>query len=220
MRPQVRSSLYSPAMRRLIEGHRPEERYATLMHGAPAYDDLSRAQYANLKLSLPADALARIDRSSMAVGLEARQPLLDHRLVEFAARIPPRLRVRQGTGKWLLKRALEPYLPKDMLYRPEHTAIAPLNAGFRTSLGHEAAALAFGSSLTTLGWFDPAAIGRIAADHRSGRADHGRLLWQLLMLDRSLQRLFGLGAPSSYRASTKYNPSGGALKPSAARSRA
>ena len=111
-------------------------------------------------------------------------------------------------------------MPKEMLYRPENRAIAPLSAGFRTSLGNEAAALARGSSLTALDWFDPAAIGRIAADHRAGRADHGRLLWQLLMLERSLQRLFGLGGSSSYSASTKYRPSGGALKPSAARSRA
>jgi asparagine synthase (glutamine-hydrolysing) len=67
----------------------------------------------------------------------------------------------------------------------------------------EAEAVGRGSALAELGWFDEAAIARIAAAHRSGRADHGRLLWQLIMLDRSLQRMFGLGTSSGYVAAAK-----------------
>ena len=73
---------------------------------APARDALSRAQYADLKIWLPGDILTKVDRTSMAVSLEAREPLLDHRLVEFAARLPAELRLRGGAGKWLMKRAL------------------------------------------------------------------------------------------------------------------
>lgn len=217
--PALRSRLYSPAMRNLLRGHRAEERYLAAMRNAPADDALSRAQYADLKIWLPGDILTKVDRTSMAVSLEAREPLLDHRLIEFAARVPPRFRLRGGEGKWLMKRALEPYLPKDILYRPKMGFVTPISAWFRGPLAAEAAAVAQGSALAELGWFDSGEIARVAAEHRSGRVEHGRLLWQLLMLEKSLQRLFGLGT-SSYSASTKYRPSGGALKPRAARSRA
>jgi asparagine synthase (glutamine-hydrolysing) len=96
--------------------------------------------------------------------------------------------------------------------------VTPISAWFRGPLADTADAIARSSALAELGWFNESAIARIASEHRSGRADHGRLLWQLLMLDKSLQRIFGLGG--SYVASTKYSPSGGALKPRAARSRA
>lgn len=217
--PALRSRLYSPAMRSLLGGHQAEERYLAAMRNAPADDPLSRAQYADLKIWLPGDILTKVDRTSMAVSLEAREPLLDHRLIEFAARVPARFRLRGGEGKWLMKRALEPYLPKAILYRPKMGFVTPISAWFRGPLAAEAAAVAQGSALAELGWFDSGAIARVAAEHRTGRVEHGRLLWQLLMLEKSLQRLFGLGT-SSYSASTKYRPSGGALKPRAARSRA
>jgi asparagine synthase (glutamine-hydrolysing) len=80
----------------------------------------------------------------------------------------------------------------------------PVSAWFRGPLADQAAAIARSPAFAELGWLDPAAIARAASDHRSGRVEHGRLLWQLLMLDRSLQRLFGFGASSSgYSASTK-----------------
>jgi asparagine synthase (glutamine-hydrolysing) len=162
----------------------------------------------------------------MAVSLEAREPLLDHRLVEFAASLPPHFRLRGGTGKWLMKKSLERHLPHEILYRRKMGFVTPISAWFRGPLADAADAIARSSALAELGWFNEAAIARIASEHRAGRADygavfrgdHGRLLWQLLMLDKSLQRIFGLGG--SYAASTKYSPSGGALKPRAARSRA
>jgi asparagine synthase (glutamine-hydrolysing) len=130
------------------------------------------------------------------------------------------MRLRGGSGKWLMKKSLERYLPHEILHRRKMGFVTPISAWFRGPLAAEAEAVARGSALAELGWFDETAIARIAADHRSGKAEHGRLLWQLLMLDKSLQRLFGLGASPSYTASTKYSPSGGALKPRAARSRA
>jgi len=219
-RAPTRALIYRDGFRRSLAGHRAEDRYVRTMRAAPANDALSRAQYADLKIWLPGDILTKVDRTSMAVSLEAREPLLDHRLVEFAARLPANMRLRGGTGKWLMKKALEPHLPREILYRPKMGFVTPISAWFRGALAEEGAAIARGSALAELGWFDEPAIARLAADHRSGRADHGRLLWQLLMLDRSLQRLFGLGRSSGYSASTKYSPSGGALNPSAARSRA
>lgn len=188
-----------PALRRRVftaplHGHDAEARYVRTMAEAPARDALSRAQYADLKIWLPGDILTKVDRASMAVSLEAREPLLDHRLVEFAARLPARLRLRGGTGKWLLKRALEDKLPHDILHRPKMGFVTPISSWFRGPLADAAGRIAHGSALAETGWFDADVIGGLAAAHRTGSADHGRLLWQLLMLDRSLGRLFGLGA--------------------------
>jgi asparagine synthase (glutamine-hydrolysing) len=190
----IRSSIYSVNFKRVLGSYRAERRYVETMAGAPANDSLSRAQYADLKIWLPGDILTKVDRTSMAVGLEAREPLLDHRLVEFAARVPAGMRLRGGSGKWLMKKALGRYLPDEVLHRTKMGFVTPVSAWFRGPLAGEAAAIAHSPALAELGWFDSAAIARLAAAHRSGRAEHGRLLWQLLMLDKSLQRLFGFGA--------------------------
>jgi asparagine synthase (glutamine-hydrolysing) len=193
-REPIRSSLYTAIHKRLLDGHRAETRYAKAMANAPAGDSLSRAQYADLKIWLPGDILTKVDRTSMAVSLEAREPLLDHRLVEFAARVPAGMRLRGGSGKWLMKRALGRYLPDEVLHRTKMGFVTPISAWFRGPLAGEAAGIAHSPALAELGWFKPDVIARLAAAHRSGREEHGRLLWQLLMLDKSLQRLFGFGA--------------------------
>ncbi|MGE4323014.1 MAG: XrtA/PEP-CTERM system amidotransferase [Sphingobium sp.] len=188
----LRQRLFTADMRAGLAGHRAEDRYVRTMADAPARDPLDRAQYADIRHWLPGDILTKTDRMSMAVGLEAREPLLDHRLVEFAARLPVSLRIRGNSGKYLLKKAMEPYLPQDILYRPKMGFVTPISAWFRGALAGEASAVAGGSALARTGWFDTKLLGRLAADHRSGLSDHGRLLWQLVMLDKALGRLFGL----------------------------
>jgi asparagine synthase (glutamine-hydrolysing) len=189
--PALRARLFSDAAKRELGGYRAEERYIRTMRDAPARDPLDRAQYADIQHWLPGDILAKVDRTSMAVSLEAREPLLDHRLIEFAATLPVSMRIRRGEGKWLMKKAMERYLPRDILYRPKMGFVTPVSAWFRGPLAEESTALARARTLTQSGWFDHRAIAALAADHRAGRADHGRTLWQLLMLDRSLKRLFG-----------------------------
>jgi asparagine synthase (glutamine-hydrolysing) len=189
--PELRHALYSKAARTLLGDHAAERRYVETMRAAPARDGLDRAQYADIRHWLPGDILTKMDRTSMAVGLEAREPLLDHRLVEFAATLPPSLRIRRAQGKWLMKRALEPWLPREILYRPKMGFVTPISAWFRTALADEAAGLARSPVLAGTGWFDARTIARLADDHRAGRAEHGRTLWQLVMLERSLARLFG-----------------------------
>ncbi|MEO5867836.1 MAG: XrtA/PEP-CTERM system amidotransferase [Sphingomonas sp.] len=189
--PALRGMLFSAEAKRALGGHRAEDRYVRSMLDAPARDALDRAQYADFQHWLPGDILTKADRTSMAVSLEAREPLLDYKLVEFAASLPADMRLRRGQGKWLMKRAMRRYLPHEILYRPKMGFVTPVGAWFRGSLAGEAAALANSRTLVGLGWFDPAAIARLAADHHAGRADHGRTLWQLVMLDRSMERLFG-----------------------------
>ncbi|CAN5116881.1 amidotransferase 1, exosortase A system-associated [soil metagenome] len=189
----TRQRLYSDAMKAALGGHRAEDRYVAAMKQAPARDPLDRAQYADMKIWLPGDILTKTDRMSMAVGLEAREPLLDHRLMEFAGRLPVNLRIHGNSGKYLMKKAMESYLPQDILYRPKMGFVTPVSAWFRGALAGEAAAIAGGSALARTGWFDQKALARAAADHKAGLADNGRLLWQLVMLDKALGRVFGLG---------------------------
>ena len=189
--PEQRARLFSPEARAKLGGYRAEERWVATMRAAPARDPLDRAQYADLKRWLPGDILVKADRTSMAVSLEAREPLLDHRLVEFAATLPPSLRLRGGEGKWLMKQALRPYLPRDILRRPKQGFVIPVSAWFRGPLAGEAAALARSKTLNDTGWFDLPHLARLAEEHRAGRAGHGRTLWQFVMLERSLKLLFG-----------------------------
>ncbi|WNO52794.1 XrtA/PEP-CTERM system amidotransferase [Stakelama saccharophila] len=188
-RPAVRDRLYSDSMVKRLAGHRAETRYLDAMRDAPAREPLDRAQYADFQHWLPGDILTKIDRTSMAVGLEAREPLLDHRLVEFAASLPVSLRLKRGEGKWLMKKAMEPWLPRDILHRPKMGFVTPVAAWFRKALADDAANLARSPMLSA--WFDRKALTRLANDHRTGRADHGRTLWQLMMLERATRRLFG-----------------------------
>ncbi|WP_407874371.1 XrtA/PEP-CTERM system amidotransferase [Qipengyuania nanhaisediminis] len=185
----MRDALYSDSMRSELAGFRAEDELINHMREAPARSGLDRAQYADLTFWLPGDILTKIDRTSMAVSLEAREPLLDHRLVEFAARLPERMRVRGNTGKYLLKKCMERYLPRDILYRPKQGFVTPVSQWLRGPLSHEARACATSSMLAQSGWFDPRLLTQLADEHISGRSDHGRILWQMIMLEKSLERL-------------------------------
>ena len=189
--PALRGRLFTSRGRSALGGHLAEARYHRTMRDAPAREAIDRAQYADFKHWLPGDILTKVDRTSMAVSLEAREPLLDYRLIEFAATLPASMRIRGGQGKWLMKKALERHLPKDILYRPKMGFVTPISGWFRGVLAGEAAALATSRTLGATDWFDMREIERIAADHKAGRAEHGRTLWQLMMLDRSMARLFG-----------------------------
>lgn len=187
--PELRETLYTAEFKALRGDYRAEQPFEALMRGAPARSGLDRAQYADIKFWLPGDILTKVDRTSMAVSLEAREPLLDHRLVEFAAALPEGLRLRRGEGKWLLKKTMRRYLPDDILFRQKQGFVTPIAQWFRGPLAEAARGISASSALARTGWFDSAALGRMAELHIAGRADHSRLLWQLLMLDKSLARM-------------------------------
>lgn len=191
MPPEARAALYAGRLRQSLQGYRAEDRWIETMRSAPARDALDAAQYADLKIWLPGDILTKLDRTSMAVSLEAREPLLDHRLVEFAATLPVSMRIRRGEGKWLMKRAMRGHLPESILYRTKQGFVTPISAWFRGPLADVAQGLVDAPRLVESGWFDPVAVQRLVSDHRRGWADHGRAIWQLVMLDKALARLFG-----------------------------
>ncbi len=187
--PMMRAVLFSDGLKRELQGHRAEDRYIAAMRYAPANDALDRAQYADLKIWLPGDILTKVDRTSMAVSLEAREPLLDHRLVEFGARLPASMRLRSGTGKWLMKKALRGTLPDEILYRKKMGFVSPIGAWFRGPLLVEAQRVV--ARLNETGWFAQGVLDRVISAHQSGKSDNGRLLWQLVMFEKSMTRLFG-----------------------------
>lgn len=187
--PELRRRLYSPDLAGQLGSYRAEQPLYDLMANAPMRSGLDQAQYADLKFWLPGDILTKVDRTSMATSLEAREPLLDHRLVEFAAGLPEGLRIKGRQGKWLLKKAMERYLPQDILYRPKQGFVTPIAEWFRGPLASKARGVSKSAMLARTGWFDNVRLAEIAEEHISGRADHSRLLWQLVMLDRSLARL-------------------------------
>lgn len=187
--PELRDMLYSPDFRRLRGEYRAEQPFVELMRNAPGRSGLDRAQYADLKFYLPGDILTKVDRTSMAVSLEAREPLLDHRLIEFGARLPEKMRVRGTTGKWLVKQTMRRYLPDDVLFRQKMGFVTPIAQWLRGPLAQSARGLASGGSLARTGWFDSARIEALAEAHIAGTADHSRLIWQLLMLRKSLDHL-------------------------------
>ncbi len=187
--PEARHSLYTDEFVSKLGGFQGEDELIQLMAGAPAQSGLDRAQYADLTFWMPGDILTKVDRTSMAVSLEAREPLLDHRLVEFAARLPEKMRVRGSTGKFLLKKCMERYLPDDILYRSKQGFVTPIAEWLRGPLSAEARGIATSSVLAQSGWFQPKAISDLADSHISGRSDNSRILWQLLMLEKSLAQL-------------------------------
>ena len=186
---EQRAALYTPALASALAGFRAEDEVVALMRDAPARSGLDRAQYADLKFWLPGDILTKVDRTSMAVSLEAREPLLDHRLIAFAARLPEAMRVRGQTGKYLLKRSMEDRLPRDILYRPKQGFVTPIAEWLRGPLASEARRIATSGVLADTGFFDTAKLAGLAEAHIAGRADHSRSLWQLLMLEGSLKHL-------------------------------
>ena len=186
---EQRRALYTPAFARVLGAFRAEDEVVALMRDAPARSGLDRAQYADLMFWLPGDILTKVDRTSMAVSLEAREPLLDHRLIAFAARLPEAMRVRGQTGKYLLKRSMEDRLPRDILYRPKQGFVTPVADWLRGPLASEARRIATSGVLAQTGFFASDQLAALAENHIAGRADHARSLWQLLMLEGSLKHL-------------------------------
>ena len=186
-----RSGLYSQRTRGALGSYRAEDYMERMMAAAPAQSGLDQAQYADMKIWLPGDILTKVDRTSMAVGLEAREPLLDHRLLEFAASLPDKMRIRGGQGKWLMKKTMERYLPQNILYRPKMGFVTPIDQWFRGPLAGVARDLATSPFLSHMELFDNAVIAKAAEEHIAGRINNGRLLWQLAMLEKSVSKLFG-----------------------------
>jgi asparagine synthase (glutamine-hydrolysing) len=144
-------------------------------------DLLSRLMYLDQVTYLPDDILAKVDRTTMAVSLESRAPLLDHHVVEFAWRLPRRLRMRDGQGKWLLRQVLHRYVPAAIVDRPKMGFCAPTDHWLRGPLRDWAEELLSPQRLKREGYLDAATIGTHWREHLSGERNWPDHLWHVLM---------------------------------------
>ncbi len=191
----LRDALYSDGLRKELRGYHAVDVIARHMKNSPLKDAVGIAQYVDLKTWLVGDILVKVDRTSMASSLESRVPMLDHGFVEWSLGLKPEFKLAAGEGKRVLKRALEPLLPRDLLYRTKQGFSVPLADWFRGPMGeHFRLAMQTEGGLATSGYFNIATIDTMVAQHRSGLRDHSRTLWLLWMFQRFLEREIGTPA--------------------------
>jgi asparagine synthase (glutamine-hydrolysing) len=125
----------------------------------------------------------------MAHGLEVREPLMDHSLVEWLATLPSHQKVQGAQGKVLLKKSMEPYLSQGVLYRPKMGFAVPLADWFRGPLKQRLRDTVLGAQLLDTGWFDPVYVRSLVDAHQSGARDHSAPLWSLMMFEAFLRNV-------------------------------
>jgi asparagine synthase (glutamine-hydrolysing) len=187
IRDDQRRSLYTESFRRRLAGYRAVEVFERHAANARGYDPLSLVQYLDLKTYLVGDINTKVDRASMANSLETREPLMDHPLVEWLATLPAGLKIRDGEGKYLLKKAMEPRLPKEVLYRPKMGFAVPLSTWFKGPLRERVREALQGPVLLDTGIFERRALSEIVDLHERGIRDYSSAIWTLLMLDGFLR---------------------------------
>jgi asparagine synthase (glutamine-hydrolysing) len=164
-------------------------------------DPLDRALYVDVNTYLVDDIMTKVDKMSMAVSLEAREPLLDHQLLEFAATVPTSLKLKNGRSKHLLRRLLERHVPASIVNRPKQGFAVPVAEWLRGPLAGMVDDLLQDGRLHDRGIFKPSAVTRLWSEHRARRQDHGHRLWSLLMLELWF-RQFVDGATNPSRSRT------------------
>ncbi|MCI4661245.1 MAG: asparagine synthase (glutamine-hydrolyzing) [Neomegalonema sp.] len=186
---QVRGLLSAEARAALehkFPAYHPSDILRSALQEADTEDPLARAQYADLVTWLPARMLVKVDGATMAHGVEARNPLLDLEVAQWAMRLPTRLKLDGFSGKVVLKRVLEAHVPTEIVHRPKQGFVVPIDQWMRTRFRDRLTAIGQSGALAQSGLFDPDAIASTVSAHLSGKSDHSRLLWALLILEACL----------------------------------
>jgi len=177
-------SAWKQPERLLMGGHQhqaPDEDSAPIFDPGDPASLLDRMMLADQTTYLPDDLLAKIDRASMAVSLEVRAPILDHRIVEFSWRLPQSLKLRGATGKWILRQVLYRRVPRSIVDRPKKGFSVPIDRWLRGPLRQWAADLLSEDDLRAGGLLNPAPIARAWRDLLDGRRQTGAALWAIVM---------------------------------------
>lgn len=203
LRGPMRDQLFSPAFQRALGGYCAQQVFDDHAARAGTDDPLALIQYLDLKTYLVGDINTKVDRASMAHSLEVREPLMDHELVEWAATLPSSLKVRGQEGKYVLKKAMEPLLSDDILYRPKMGFSVPLARWFRGPLRQRVRDAVLGPRLADTGWFNRNYLQHLVEAHQSGARDYSAPLWTLLMFEAFLRNVLDdAGAPLTIAAPT------------------
>jgi len=191
---RLRSELYSTDFKRKLDGYGAVEVLRKHAAKSPARDPLGMVQYVDFKTYLPGDILVKVDRASMAHSLEVRCPILDYKFLEWTSGLPAEWKLHHGVGKYVFKKSLEPYLPENILYRQKMGFAVPLAAWLRGPLKDRLRERLLGADAEQGGIFSRASVERLVQQHTTGSRDHSSILWAMLMLDASLQKLGAKGA--------------------------
>ena len=188
-RDEMRGRLFSDAFKAKLSGYNAIEVFRRHAALAQTDDPLALIQYLDLKTYLVGDINTKVDRASMAHSLEVREPLMDHPLVEWLGTLPSSFKIRGKESKWLLKKAMEPRLPHDVLYREKMGFAVPLARWFRGPLQGRVREALQGERLRATGIFDANYLRYLFDAHQSGARDHSAPLWSLLMFDAFLRNV-------------------------------
>jgi asparagine synthase (glutamine-hydrolysing) len=179
-----RRSLYAPGFVELlggIKGVDDGEPFAGLFEKASRFDDITGELYLDLKSYLVDDIMVKVDRMSMAVSLEAREPLLDHKLVEFAFRLPGDLKLRGGQTKWILKKTMERVLPAENVWRGKEGFSIPIKHWLKTDLRDLMEDVLAEDRIVKDGLFNPKPVRAMIDAHLAGRENYSHQLWALMV---------------------------------------
>ncbi len=179
----LKDFIYSAEMKQKVERIDSIDYLRSAFKKADSEDFLDRLQYVDIVTYLPGDLTVKMDRMSMAHALEARSPLLDHKVMEFAASLPAEMRLRGSTSKYILKKAMSELLPKEILTRGKQGFGVPLAAWFRSELKDLAYQTLLEPRTRGRGYFDYDNIRLMLDEHQTGRADHSHRIWALLFLE-------------------------------------
>jgi asparagine synthase (glutamine-hydrolysing) len=199
VREPMRSQMFSPAFRARLNGYTVNEVFERHAAKAGTDDALALVQYLDLKTYLVGDINTKVDRASMAHSLEVREPLMDHELVEWLATLPNSLKVQGQEGKYILKKAMEPHLPHEIMYRPKMGFSVPLARWFRGPLEKRVREGVLGSTLAETGIFDRKVLQHLVEAHQSGARDYSSPLWTVLMFESFLRNVMAGSEPSAVR---------------------
>ena len=183
---ELRERMFSASFKRQLQGYQAIEVMRRHAKNAPEHP-LSAIQYIDYKTYLVGDINTKVDRASMAHSLEVREPLMDHPLIEWAASLPPELKLHGNEGKYVFKKAMEPYLPDEVLYRPKMGFSVPLANWLRGPLREKARTALLGAQMRDSGLFDMDFLAEMLAQHRSGLRDYSTPIWTLMMFEAFLR---------------------------------
>lgn len=179
--------LFTPAFQKRLDGYSPMEVFEGHQQRFDGDDPLALIQYLDMKTYLPGDILTKVDRASMAHSLEVRVPLIDHEFLDWANRIPAEFKLKQREGKYIFKKALEPHLPAEVLYRPKMGFAVPIARWLRGPLKDTLKKRLLEGNLQALGIFNQDTLERLTDEHIRGVGEHSAALWALLMFEASIK---------------------------------
>ena len=188
LRNDERQSLYSDNFKSKLNGYNANQVFTNALAGKTFSDPLKEVQYLDYKTWVTGDINTKVDRASMAHGLEVRVPILDHKFVEWAFSVPSEMNLQGSEGKAVFKKELEPHVPNDNLYRKKMGFSIPLAQWLRGPLKEKMGKLLTSRAFQQTNIFEPKQITKLINEHETGKGDHSAALWTLMMLGQFIER--------------------------------